>query len=165
MSDDKKALLEWAEKAAVENMKAHHASADFIAKEAATTLTVFLAGMGAAMAYAAKAIDEQKWGWFAVGATAFAAWFLMLSVLLVWKCLMMRPIPPVHNEPLHLYQPAFSLADMQEAELSGYQKRINEAARRNGRLVWWLNRLRLAAAASPLVFIAFAWAAWAKGCA
>lgn len=38
--------LDWIEKSAIENMKMHHACADTLAKEAAVTLTVLLAGIG-----------------------------------------------------------------------------------------------------------------------
>ena len=45
--------LEWIEKQAQESMRARFATADLIAKEAQTTLTVLLAGIGAAAAYGA----------------------------------------------------------------------------------------------------------------
>jgi hypothetical protein len=156
--------LDWIEEAAIENMKAHHACADVIAKEAATTLTVFLAAMAGGMTYAAKAIEQKSWTWFSVGATAFAVWFFALSGLLVWKCLMMRPIPPVHNEPKNLNQAGFELDALKEAELDGFQRRIDESAARNRLVARWLNWLRLAAVASPVVFTLFAWAAWAGSC-
>lgn len=155
--------LDWIEAAALENMKAHHASADAIAKDAATTLTIFLAAMAGGLTYAAKGIDQNSWTWLPVGATAFTIWFFVLSALLVWKCLMMRPIPSGYNEPSNLNQPGFELDELKEAELGLLQDRINGAATRNAAVARWLNALRLSAVASPLVFTASAlvWARWA----
>ncbi|WP_430227259.1 hypothetical protein [Paraburkholderia tropica] len=155
--------LDWIEEAAIENMKAHHACADVIAKDAATTLTVFLAAMAGGMTYAAKAIEQKSWTWFSIGATAFTVWFFVLSALLVWKCLMMRPIPPVYNEPRNLNQSGFELEALKEAELEGFQRRIDEAASRNARVAKWLNGLRLSAVGSPIIFILAATVAWAAG--
>lgn len=155
--------LDWIEQAAVENMKAHHVCADVIAKDAATTLTVFLAAMAGAMTYAAKAIEQKSWTWFSFGATAFTVWFFALSALLVWTCLVMQPIAPVYNEPRNLNQAGFDLDALKEAELDGFQWRIGTAASRNAKVAKWLNGLRLAAVGSPVIFIVAAMAARAAG--
>lgn len=153
MTEDGKALLEWVEKTAIENMKAQHGCADILAKDAATTLTVFLAGMAGGLTYSAKALDTGTWNWFSIGAGAFSAWFLVLSVLLVLKCLKVDAIPSIYNEPRNLYQPTYSLGDLKEAELRGIQQRIDASVARNAKVANWLNKLRLGAAASPAVFI------------
>ncbi|CAR54938.1 hypothetical protein UXJ30_13985 [Burkholderia cenocepacia] len=153
-------LLDWVEKSAIENLKTHHACADVIAKDAATTLTVFLAALGGGLAYGAKALDQNSFNWLSIGTIAFTGWFLVLSLLLVWKCLMFREMPNIYNEPRNIYQPSFSLEDLKEAEVIGLQRRIDVAAKSNVSVVKWLNGLRLAAAASPLVFIAAAFVAW-----
>ncbi|AQV94759.1 hypothetical protein BJN34_12800 [Cupriavidus necator] len=153
-------LLDWVEKSAIENLKLHHASADVMAKDSATTLTVFLAALGGGLAYAAKAIEQNSLSWLSVGAIAFTVWFLILSLLLVRNCLMVREIPAVYNEPRNLYQPEFSVEALKEAEIEGLQKRIDTAASSNAKVAKWLNGLRLAAAASPLLFIFAAFAAW-----
>ena len=49
--------LEWIEKQAQESLKARFATADIVAKEAQTTLTVLLAGVGGSAAYAAKIFE------------------------------------------------------------------------------------------------------------
>ncbi|MEI6001792.1 hypothetical protein H3V53_32950 [Paraburkholderia bengalensis] len=57
MSDAKeqKERIDWIEKPAVEILKAHHATADIIAQEAATTnLTGLLAGVAAGLAYTGR---------------------------------------------------------------------------------------------------------------
>ncbi|AET90693.1 hypothetical protein BYI23_B000860 [Burkholderia sp. YI23] len=75
---------------------------------------------------------------------------------------MFRELPSIYNEPRNLYQPKFSLEQMKEAEVEMLQTRIDAAALSNAAVVKSLNRLRLAAAASPIVFIvsASAVAAW-----
>ncbi len=165
--DNRKNLLLWAEKAAIENIKAHHASTDIIAKEAATTLTVFLAAMGGGFAFAMKALDSNGWTWLAVGASVFAGWFLVLSALLVTKCLKVRALPPMFNEPDNLYMPQHAYLDVLESELKGFQRRIEAIGKENGRVVRWLNGLRLAAVLSPaptaLAAGCLAWSARAVG--
>ncbi|WP_258179371.1 hypothetical protein, partial [Burkholderia multivorans] len=99
-----------------------------------------------------------------VGTMAFTGWFLILSLLLVWRCLMFRELPSIYNEPRNIYQPKYSLEDLKEAEVNDLQKRIDLAASSNAKVVKSLNRLRLAAAASPIVFIVFAAvASWVVG--
>ncbi|MBB5447101.1 MULTISPECIES: hypothetical protein [unclassified Paraburkholderia] len=156
-------LLEWVEKSAIENLKTHHACADVIAKDAATTLTIFLAAVGGGLAYGAKAIEGGGVSWLSVGAMTFTAWFLILSLLLVQRCLMFRELPSIYNEPKNLYQPEFSLDAIKEVEIEGLQGRIDAAAQRNAQVATSLNRLRLAAAASPIPVIAAAVVAWKAG--
>lgn len=159
---NRKELLLWAEKAAIESLKGHHASADVIAKEASTTLTIFLAAMGGGIAYALKLLEAGEWKWQAAGCAFFTVWFLVLSVLLVGKCLMIRAIPPVFNEPSNLYMPQFAYLDVIESELDGFQRRIAAVGKENGRVVWWLNRLRMAAALSPVATALALWVGWWK---
>ncbi|MFY1957096.1 hypothetical protein ACOTCL_29065 [Achromobacter xylosoxidans] len=158
-------LLDWVEKAAVENLKQHHQAADMIAKEATTTLTVLLAGMAGALAYAAKAVDTGAWGWLPVGAAAFSAYLLVLGLCLVLGCLRIGDIPAIYNEPKNLLHPDLSLDQVRRYELENAQARINDAAARNHRVATTLNRVRLAAILSPLVFlvIGLAWGwGWAS---
>ena len=50
-------VLEWAEKHGTESIKTRFATAELIAKEAQTTLTVLLAGIGGSAAYASKLFE------------------------------------------------------------------------------------------------------------
>jgi hypothetical protein len=153
--------LEWIEKAGIENMKAHHACADVLAKDAGTTLTLLLAGIGGALAYATKAIDVHSWNWLSVGATVFTLWLVALSWYLVNSCLMATPIPQIYNEPKNLNVPDMEFDYLRRAELSGLQLRIEEAGSRNGLLARRLNLTRRLAVASPLIFILSSGAWWA----
>lgn len=144
--------IEWIEKVGCENMKVHHVSADNLAKDAATTLTVLLAGLGGSLAYAAKAFDEWHWTNLSAGATALTVWFACLGLYLVVKCLMATPIPHIYNEPKNFVQPGYTVLEIREAELENLQKRIDQAALRNSRLATHLNIARRLAVASPIVF-------------
>lgn len=163
MSDDReqKERIDWIEKLAIENLKAHHATADVIAKEAATTLTVLLAGVAGGLAYAGKALDAHSWNWSAFGAAAFTAWLTWLSYRCVKDCLMIAPMPQIYNEPRNLEAPEMTLSQLRESEILGLQNRIDQAAKRNGDLSIRMNRIRELAVASPLVFAisALVWAA------
>ncbi|WP_321853113.1 hypothetical protein [Burkholderia cenocepacia] len=164
MSDDKdqKDRLDWIEKLAIENLKAHHVTADTIAKEASTTLTVLLAGAAGGMTYAAKALDAHNWTWFSFGAAVFTAWMTWLSYRCVKECLMISPIPQIYNEPRNLDAPDMSFSELRESEILGLQGRIDEAAKRNSDLSKKMNNIRRLAVASPLVFAIFS-LAWAVG--
>ncbi|WP_434668008.1 hypothetical protein P5W99_36570 [Paraburkholderia sp. A3BS-1L] len=164
MTDDKelKERIDWIEKLAIENLKAHHATADIIAKEAATTLTVLLAGAAGGLAYAGKALDSHSWSWFAFGAVAFTAWLTWLCYRCVKECLMIAPMPQIYNEPRNLEAPELTLNQLRESEIQGLQDRIDQAAKRNGELSNRMNRIRELAVASPLVF-AISALVWAVG--
>lgn len=162
MSDNNelKERLDWIERSAIENMKAHHTSADIIAKEASTTLTVLLAGVAGGLAYAGKAIEADSWTWYSFGAAMFTAWLTLLSYRCVTGCLMISPIPQIYNEPRNLDAPELTLAELRESEILGLQNRIDDAAKRNSMLSRRMNRVRRLAVASPLVFTISALVWW-----
>jgi hypothetical protein len=154
-------LLDWVEKAAVENFRIQHQTADILAKEAATTLTVLLAGLGAGTAYAIKAVSGEVSGPIAYGAVAFTIYLLALSMLLVLKCLMIQPIPSIFNEPKNLLNDLYSFSEIRKFELENMQDGIEAAGARNGRVARSLNRIRLAAVVSPTWFLmAFVFHYW-----
>ena len=156
---DEKARLAWMETAGIENMKAHHACADYLAKEASTTLTLTLAGMGGGLAYAAKAIDAHNWTWFSVGAAAFTAWLLLVSGYITLRCLKVAAIDQVFNEPKNLEHPGETFEYERRCELLSLQQRIDNASARNAELAQRLNIARIGAIASPVIFILFS-VAW-----
>lgn len=152
-------LLDWVENAAIENLRLQHHTADVIARESVTTLTLLLAGVGAGVAYAAKSVDRSALDWLSVGAISVTAYLAVLCLILVVRCLRISPLPAIYNEPGNLLQPDIEFEDLRRYELENMQTRINDAVRRNARIAGSLNRVRIAAALSPLVFIIFA-ACW-----
>lgn len=148
-------LLDWAEKSGLENLKGHRDTADYLHRQAVTTLTVLLAGATGGLAYAIKGIELGSL-WWAIGSAVFSLYLYLLSALTIGKTLKVRDFPALHNEPENLYQPAYPLEALREVELRNIQDRITQAVERNRETSDWLNRIRYAAVASPIVFLATA---------
>lgn len=144
-------VLEWAEKSGIENLKMRIATADTIAKEAATTLTVLIAGLGGALAYGIKVVSPSPDA-IAYGAAFLCAYLIVLAVLLIRYCLLLSPIPALYNEPKNLTRPGLPLKTLRAMELKNIQARIERAVARNNRIGQQLNAVRLAAVLSPIVF-------------
>lgn len=162
--------LDWVETAAVENFKMQHRTADTLAKEATSTLAMMLAALGAVTAYAVKAISAPTPDAFSVGAVCLTVTLIALCAVLVWKCLMIQPIPAIFNEPKNLLGEnvqKHTFDEIRRFELENMQEGIAEAIERNRKTARALNRIRLGAVISPvwfLVAICFHWA-WAAGAA
>jgi len=146
-----KDLLDWAEDAALKNLKSHHETADGLQKQSVTTLTVLLTGATGGLAFAIKGL-EQGLAWLAVGSSVFSIYLYILCATLVFNTLRVKRFPSIYNEPENLYQKNYTLQELREAELDNIQKRIEEASSRNRQTASWLNRIRFAALASPVFF-------------
>lgn len=144
---------DWIEKAGIENLKGRVATADTLAKEAVTTLTVLLAGAGGSWAYAVKLLDQDATaGGFA--AVVAGVWLTALAMALVLGCLRISPIPPVYNQPGKLLErPSYgwSLDQWRLAELRNIDERISRAVVRNNTLATRLNWIRGLATATPVL--------------
>lgn len=136
-------VLEWAEKAAIENLKFHGQCADALAREASTTLAVLLAGMGAALAHVIQALDRGSAGPLVGVSAALGLGLAVLGLLVVTRCMRIEALAAPTNEPGHLALPGFSVAQLRRAELCNMQARILQAVARNERTTGWLNRARL----------------------
>jgi len=139
-------ILDWVEKAALENIRGHSQTADILAKEAATTLTILLAALSGAFGYAVSSFDYR------IGAIALTAYLFMLCVLLVTRCMKIKEFPSTTNEPKNLNQEGYPLDALRKVELRNIQERIDQAAQRNAITAQWLNRVRIGAICGPLVF-------------
>lgn len=153
-------LLVYAETAGMENIRRHMDAAGGLAKEANTTLTLLLAISSGALAYAVKLAGVA--GAISLFATmvVVTAYLFCLSAVLVKTCLIIGEFPNPANEPMNLYQKGFSVEQIREAELKNLQARIKQASQRNTVTAVWLNRVRLAATATPIVAIGAFIVAW-----
>lgn len=153
-------LLDWAEEAGLENLRFRLQNAETLAKEATSTLTVLLAGMAGAMTYAIKGFETSPITPIAVGALALSLWLMVVGGLLVVFCMLTTSLPAPTNEPANLYQKDFTLEAVKEVELRNIQDRIQDVIARNHRVAAWLDRTRLLALMSPVVYVisAVAWA-------
>lgn len=149
-------LLDYAERAGMENMKERAQNADALHKEAHTLLALFLSGAGAALYFSAK--QEALSG----VALIISFWLFSIALVLAWKCLMYGDYPAIWNEPKSLYQPALSLDVIRQLELDNLQARIIQATALNVSKSYWLNTCIIAACATPVI-AALAWGVWVRG--
>lgn len=153
--------LKWAEEAAIENLRGRIANADSLRQESNTLLTLLLAGIGGALAYAFKSFDAGVVTAAACGAAGVAIWLMIVAAILMNTCVLTKPMPTLFNEPKNIYRPDLKLteSEVRGYELDNLQGRIDQAKTRNRNLAWWLDRCRLAAIATPFIFVAVTWGA------
>jgi hypothetical protein len=144
--------LEWVEKNAQESMKARFTTAEILAKEAQTTLTVLLAGIGGTAVYASKLLEQAVAKPLEVGAALACVYFVVLAVVLVVTCMVFRSYPALYQDPENLMHPTYSLDDIRQEEIKNLGMRIKEAAKINSHRAKRLNQIRIAIAISPLLF-------------
>ena len=144
--------LEWIEKQAQESLKSRFATADLLAKEAQTTLTVLLAGVGGSAAYAAKIFESPAAGLVAIASAVVCAYLVALCILLVLRCMMFQSFPALSQDPKNLMHPTYSLEEIREEEVKNLGESIVEAKELNDTRAKRLNWFRIAAALSPVVF-------------
>lgn len=150
-------LIEWAEKAALENLRFRLQNAETLAREASTTLTILLAGMGAATAYAIKGFEQTLPTSLTIGAAVLACWLMVVGALLIVFCILTTELPAPTNEPKNLFQKEYALDLLREVELRNIQSRIELLVQRNHRVAAWLDRTRILALLSPLIFVIAVW--------
>jgi len=146
-------MVEWAEKQGHASLVSRFATAELIAKETQTTLTVLLAGIGGSAAYGAKVFEAGAAGPIPIAATAACVYLTILAIFLVLRCMMFQSYPALYQDPKNLLHPTYSLTEVREAELDNLHDRICEASAINRKRAKRLNVVRLSAALSPLVFL------------
>lgn len=145
--------FEWIEKAAIENLKQRVECADVLAKEAGTTLTILLAGIGGSLVFAVKVLDAD-YSSSVLAATAVCGWLTLWAIVLVFTCLKINEIYIVYNEPKNLLKRtdgSSSFTEWRIAELNGMQFRIEKNIERNDKTAFFLNLVRGMTAITPLV--------------
>ncbi len=145
-------LLEWVEKCAIGNLTGHKENADYLQKQGVVTFTILLASATGGLAYAVKGIQTNEF-WLFVGSGLFSAYLYGLSALLVFKVLKIGIFPSLYNEPEYLNQPRFKFDELRQVEVGNMQTRIDQAKQRNATTAMWLNRIRVAAVCSPIIFV------------
>jgi hypothetical protein len=149
-------LIEYAEKAGIDNMRERIDVAITIQREANTVMALLLAGAGAALAFAAHDNGDSIG---ITGAAIFVSLYLFfLAALLNWKCLGLIAYPACCNVPKNLNKPEYTVEQIRNWELENLQVRIDQALVINERRSGWLNCCRYAATLTPLIAI-FGWGA------
>jgi hypothetical protein len=151
-------VIERAEVEAQAAMKLRYETAKWIAEQANTTLTVLLAGIGGALAFAVKVFGVDPPTVVDKSSAVLCGYLVLLALGLVFGCLTVAPIPAIHNEPRSwLYAPGMRFAELRQLELKNLQERLDLAHARNERRAIALNVVRVLAALSPVVFGLSAW--------
>lgn len=96
----------------------------------------------------------------AVGLGLVSVYLFGIAALTTWKCLWVRDLYPPANEPKNLDQGKLGTDAVRRAELTNRQTCIDMNRERNEGVGLWLNRCRILAAATPIVFAAAALAAF-----
>lgn len=153
-------LLDWAEKAAVENLKERLANLDLLRAQASSLLQLILVGIGGALTFAIKVFDSVPVGPLVAGALATVLWLCWVAAMLVWKCLATSRVHVVFNHPRNLYNDQAKTAGLdtwRERELQTLGARIDGIKPVVESVGTWLDHCRYAAIATPLLFTLGAW--------
>lgn len=154
--EDNVEKLDFIEAAAKGNAAFHLACAEALAKESNTLLTIVLTGAGASFGYAISLAEKNAPQWLLCGLGTVSIYLFAVAALTTWKCLWVGDIHPPENEPKNLIHDDFDVDAVRRAELNNKQECINRNKDRNTKTGLWLNRCRLFAAATPVVFAAVA---------
>lgn len=144
--------LDFIEAEAKANFAFHLACAETLAKEANTLLTVLLTGAGASFGFVINLVEKGASQWLLYGLGAVSAYLFAIAALTTRKCLWVDVMYPPANEPKNLNQTNLSIAAVRRSELKNKQTYIDMNKARNEDVGDWLNRCRMLAAATPLVF-------------
>jgi hypothetical protein len=140
------------EAGAVENAKERYTTLAMLRREAASTLTILLAGIGGSLAYASKVLESGPAGPIAVGAAVLCVYLACIATGVVLRCLLVRDLPAIYNVPENLLIPGSTLTEVRYGNLDVLQAAITEMAVINAGIGKSLNALRVAAVASPVIF-------------
>lgn len=142
----------WALSEGYANLQQHIDGAAVIAAQAASTVTLLLAGIGGALAFAVRVVEPGA-GPVAWGAAAVCGYLALLVALLLHTNIRLDEVPMLHNQPESLLAPNATLEQLHMGELVNLEMRIRTQAAINNQRARALNWVRGLAAACPLVFV------------
>lgn len=159
-------LLDYVEAEAKLSAEFQIACRDAVLKEVNTTVAGLFGGGVGALAYAVGLSEKPTMQWAAWGMAGGGVYLLLVALGVVVLCLRTQEVLPPANDPgllldadeLKCVGDAQGLEVLRRANLRSKQRSIERNRTANARVAVWLDRLRLAALAVPLVFIAAAWA-------
>ena len=145
--------LKWAEDSGLKSLQEKFATADNMSKEAQTTLTYVLTGMGGTFAYILPGL-ERRIDVLLFGAICLCLYFFCLGLYLVWKTFFISAYPSPYQEAKNLLErPDLSLDDIREGEILNMTDRLNHSKDWIANKAKAINRVRIALILSPVVFI------------
>jgi len=126
--------------------------------QAAALLNLLLAGGGGALAFAVHLVEQRAETWLQAGITAATVWLFLVAAVLLLRAMWAQPVYGPGNDPAHLkVAMEIDLVSARLFQLDHQQSAIEHDRARNDRIGMWLNRCRILAAATPIVFLAAAW--------
>lgn len=157
-------LLDYVEAEAKVSAEFQIACRDAVLKEVNTTVAGLFGGGVGAMAYAVALSEKPAMVWAAWGMAGSGVYLLAIALGVVVLCLRTQAVWPPANDPgllldadeLRGVGDAVGLEALRRANLFSKQRSIERNRAANARVALSLDRLRLAALAVPLVFIAAA---------
>lgn len=145
-------VLEWAEKAGIENLKTHLESSNLLAAAASNLVNILLAGVAGSLTFAIKVLEPSPTAiaWGALVACVHLASVCFYIVLWVLRA---GPRPSLYNEPKTLGQTQWTKMDLLREEIVLMNHRIHDLCDRNETVGRRLNRARLAAVLMAATFL------------
>lgn len=145
--------LKWAEDQGLKNLQEKFTTADNMAKEAQTTLTYILAGMGGTFAYILPGF-EKPLNVLMFGAILLCAYFVCLGLYLARKAFFISDYPSPYQEAKNLLErPDLPLDEVRHGELLNMADRLQESKDWIASKASAINRVRLSLIMSPLAFL------------
>lgn len=145
--------LKWAQEEGLKNLQEKFTTGDNMNKEAQTTLTYILTGMGGTFALMSKGLEAPLTGLVFANVALFV-WFSVLGFFLVALTMRIGAFPAPYQDPQNiLVRPDLSIDQMRSASVTEMEKRIASAQRwirRKSRVINWIRGLLLG---SPVVFV------------
>lgn len=122
-------------------------------KEAQTTLTYVLAGMGGTFVYILPGL-ERKLDTLLFGAIALCLYFVVLGIYLVQKTFLITDYPSPYQEAENLLErPDLSLDELRLGEILNMTERLEQSREWINKKAKAINRVRVALVLSPIPFV------------
>lgn len=145
--------LKWAEENGLKSLQEKFATADNMGKEAQTTLTYVLAGMGGTFVYILPGL-EKKLDTLLFGTLVLCLYFVALGVYLVVKTFFISDYPSPYQEAKNLLaRPDLSLDELRHGEILNMADRLASSQEWIEKKAKAINRVRVALVLSPVPFI------------
>jgi hypothetical protein len=145
--------IEFAENEAKQNATFHIANADALAKESNLLLNIVISGAGGSLVYFINLAEKQTSNWIQIGTACISSYLFITAAIILWKCLLIRPIYPPANEPKNLLHETKTIDEIRLDELTNRQSCIDENRIRNDEVGYWINKCRGMLVATPLIFL------------
>lgn len=145
--------LKWAEDQGLKNLQEKFSTADNMGKEAQTTLTYILAGIGGTFAYILPGLDKPL-NVLMCGTIFLCMYFVALGLYLARRAFFISDYPSPYQEAQNLLEREdLSLDEVRYGELLNMADRLQESKDWITSKATAINRVRLALILSPVAFL------------